>query len=264
MIKNFVFFWPDKKVIYIPIHKNASSFTDVFIEKLNYMNVDLHHIVLEVDLPISDETFENIGGVENNHIISTKRNPYERLFSEFRYHGIKNIVRTLQDDGQFLDIELADENEKYNFFSKDGEIIDDSFISDEQYIALLDKFIEQRCTSTLWCPSDPHSLPQCYRWGSDRSNIIPNELLPIENFRESLYSLYMALFYTLEMTHTWDVEKRSEEYYGIYDEVVKENGKVNQTKKRFDTSLLLSKLTNKDLINFTYHWDFVYGGYKKL
>ena len=38
MIKNFIFFWPDKKVIYIPVHKNASSFTDVFIEKLNYLN----------------------------------------------------------------------------------------------------------------------------------------------------------------------------------------------------------------------------------
>ena len=49
MIKNFIFYWPDEKVIYIPIHKNGSSFTDVFIEKLNYLNVDLNHIVLGLD-----------------------------------------------------------------------------------------------------------------------------------------------------------------------------------------------------------------------
>ena len=263
MIKNFIFYWPDASVIYIPVHKNASSFTDVFIEKLNYMNVDLHHIVLEVDLPISDETFENIGG-QNNHIISTKRNPYERLFSEFRFHGLRSMVKTLQDDGRFLDIEFAEEGEKYNFFLKDGNIIDDSFISDELYIELLDKFIESRCRDTLWCPNDPHSLPQCYRWGSDRSNLIPSELLAVENFRESLYQLYKALFYTADMCNTWDSEMHQGKYYEIYDDVIRENGKVNQTKKRFDTSLLLSKLTNKHLINFTYHWDFVYGGYKKL
>tara|TARA_Y100000034_G_C6901791_1_gene417258 strand:+ start:1031 stop:1714 length:684 start_codon:yes stop_codon:yes gene_type:complete len=227
------------------------------------MNVDLHHIVLEVDLPISDETFENIGG-QNNHIISTKRNPYERLFSEFRFHGLRSMVKTLQDDGRFLDIEFAEEGEKYNFFLKDGNIIDDSFISDELYIELLDKFIESRCRDTLWCPNDPHSLPQCYRWGSDRSNLIPSELLAVENFRESLYQLYKALFYTADMCNTWDSEMHQGKYYEIYDDVIRENGKVNQTKKRFDTSLLLSKLTNKDLINFTYHWDFVYGGYKKL
>tara|TARA_Y100000592_G_scaffold83145_1_gene132589 strand:- start:3825 stop:4616 length:792 start_codon:yes stop_codon:yes gene_type:complete len=263
MIKNFIFFWPDKKVIYIPVHKNASSFTDVFIEKLNYLNADLHHVLLEVDLPINHRTFENLGG-EDNYIISTKRNPYERLFSEFRYHGIKNMVRRLQEKGQFLDVELADEDEKYNFFSKGGEIIDDSFISDELYVKLLDKFIESRCRDTLWCPSDPHSLPQCFRWGSDRSNLIPNELLEVENLRESLYTFYKALLYTEGMADGWYSENRDKEYYEIYDEVVRENGKVNQTKKRFDTSSLLSKIKNKDLINFTYHWDFHHGGYKKL
>tara|TARA_B100000287_G_scaffold70291_1_gene61732 strand:+ start:466 stop:1260 length:795 start_codon:yes stop_codon:yes gene_type:complete len=264
MIKNYIFYWPDKKVIYIPIHKNGSSFTDVFIEKLNYLNVDLNHIVLEVDLPINHRTFEKIGGVEDKHIISTKRNPYERLFSEFRYHGIRNMVKNLQHEGQFLDVEHADDDEKYNFFYKGGEIIDDSFISDELYLELLDKFIAMRCYATLWCPSDPHSLPQCFRWGSDKTNIIPNELLPVEDFRESLYQLYKALFYTADMCNTWDLEMRQEEYYEIYDDVIRENGKVNQTKKRFDTSSLLSKLKNKDLINFTYHWDFHHGGYKKL
>ena len=46
----------------------------------------------------------------------------------------------------------------------------------------------------LWCPNDPHSLPQCFRWGSDKTNLIPNELLPVEDFRESLYTLNKCLF----------------------------------------------------------------------
>tara|TARA_Y100001963_G_C6688080_1_gene403231 strand:- start:44 stop:901 length:858 start_codon:yes stop_codon:yes gene_type:complete len=285
MIKNQLFLWDiePRKIAYIPVHKNASSYIGWALQELIGKKLIHEPKIIDINLPIISGTdIHKLLGYKSSllpmeyKIYSTKRNPYSRIVSQFLWHGLKTQVRKKQNENNlYSDIEIVEEKDRFLFsikrdwddnknpisFKRNGKSIGDSFISDEDYLNMFEDYVSNNCKHTIVPIPDPHILPQFFRWVDNNEFKLAHNLIACENLISDSYKLYCDVYIDVNESPEPLSEKE-------YVELLISDGEENQFNKtkhnrRFPISEYFRNDSLKRLFTTAYHYDFYYGGYDK-